>query len=150
VEEKASVRAELALFLKASASVNADPKGKLVFLRVNSLEDMAELTADLSELITRETGRLITGFVLPKVSSVDDMNRFEQLVATAEMHAGMTVGTLRFIPTIETAAALFAVNNIAGAISQKPVLERRSTLISHALQAPLIGTSLSSSVTRIY
>ncbi|WP_369046264.1 HpcH/HpaI aldolase/citrate lyase family protein [Sinomonas sp. P10A9] len=103
-EDKALARANAREALDAPGSV---PGGKGVLVRPNAL-DTAHFGADILEVTH---GRL-TGFLLPKLFTRDDVVRFDALVTAAELAHGVDRGTVELIPSLETAASIQNVEAI--------------------------------------
>ncbi|MDQ4490101.1 CoA ester lyase [Sinomonas sp. ASV486] len=103
-EDKALARANAREALDAPGSV---PGGKGVLVRPNAL-DTVHFGADILEVTH---GRL-TGFLLPKLFTRDDVVRFDALVTAAELAHGVDRGTVELIPSLETAASIQNVEAI--------------------------------------
>jgi len=80
-----------------------------VIVRVNGL-DTLHFGADL-EAVVRPG---LTALLLPKVYDVDDVKAFDALVRHFEIKAGMDVGTVGLVPSLETAKSLVNVESICG------------------------------------
>ena len=83
--------------------------GKLLFIRVNRL-GTDSLPADM-ELLKHGN---ISGIVLPKINTAEDVCRFDSLLKEQEVKNGYPAGRLKMLPLIETAAAVMNVKEIAG------------------------------------
>ena len=103
--------------------------GTPVYLRLNSLEDMAQLKADISMLVVNpslikagEGG--LDGLLLPKVRSAADVHEFMNLVTYEAEKAHNIDSTVRLglIPVIETASAVLECAAIAKADSRNVAL----------------------------
>lgn len=103
--EKGVARKTIAEFLPRFAAA-----GIPVFPRVNSL-DTDWLAEDLSAVV----GSSIAGISVGKVRSAGDISAISELIADLERRAGLTVGTLRLVPWIETAEAIVNVSSICRA-----------------------------------
>jgi citrate lyase subunit beta/citryl-CoA lyase len=103
--EKANARETVAEFLPRLAA-----SGIPVIPRVNSL-DTEWLEADLAAVV----GPTIFGISVGKVRNAGDISAVSQLVCELEQRAGLTVGTLRLLPWIETAEAIVNVSAICRA-----------------------------------
>jgi citrate lyase subunit beta / citryl-CoA lyase len=57
----------------------------------------------------------LDGLLLPMLTGRDDMIRFDALIAVGEIANGVPRGTLRVLPSFETAGAISAVDEILGA-----------------------------------
>jgi len=79
-----------------------------VIVRVNAL-DTPHFGADLAAVVRPG----LTALLLPKVYSVDDVVAFDALVRHFEIAAGMPVGSVGLIPSLETAKSLVNVEAIA-------------------------------------
>lgn len=82
----------------------------LVFPRVNDRES-GQLLKDVYEL----TIDGIHGFMYPKAKTGKDIFFFEKLLETIEYEKGITIGTFKIIPLIETAAAVLNAQEICQA-----------------------------------
>ncbi|MDP9933792.1 citrate lyase subunit beta/citryl-CoA lyase [Paenarthrobacter nicotinovorans] len=80
---------------------------KGILIRPNAL-DTDHFGAD----VTETTHRNLTGFLLPKLFSRDDVVRFDALVTAAEIMHGVPRGTVELIPSLETAASISKVDEI--------------------------------------
>jgi citrate lyase subunit beta / citryl-CoA lyase len=103
--EKANARETVANFLPRLAAA-----GIPVIPRVNSL-DTEWIEADLAAVV----GPTIFGISVGKVRNAGDISAISQLVGDLERRAGLTVGTLRLLPWIETAEAIVNVSAICRA-----------------------------------
>jgi citrate lyase subunit beta/citryl-CoA lyase len=79
-----------------------------VIVRVNAL-DTPHFGADL-EAVVRPG---LTAVLLPKVFTVEDVVAFDALVRHFEIRAGLDVGTVSLVPSLETAKSLVNVEAIA-------------------------------------
>jgi len=79
-----------------------------VVVRVNAL-DTPHFGADLEAVIRPG----LTALLLPKIYSVDDVIGFDALVRHFEIAAGLPVGSVGLIPSLETAKSLVNVETIA-------------------------------------
>lgn len=103
--------------------------GTPVYLRLNSLEDMTQLKADISMLVvnpclTKTGERGIDGLLLPKIQSATDVHKFMNLVAyeAKKVHNSDVTIQLGLIPIIETASAVLECAAIARADSRNVAL----------------------------
>ena len=85
-------------------------QGKRVMVRVNSL-DTGLTRAELETLVSPD----LYGVSLGKVESVRDIRTLDGLLSPLEASAGVEVGSLRIIPWIETAKAVWDARAIAEA-----------------------------------
>ncbi len=85
-------------------------EGKRVMVRVNSL-DTGLTRSELETLVSPD----LYGISLGKVESVRDIRTVDSLLAPLEAAAGLEVGSLRIIPWIETAKALWDARAVAEA-----------------------------------
>ena len=85
-------------------------EGKRVMVRVNSL-DTGLTRAELETVVSPS----LHGISLGKVESVRDIRTVDSLLAPLEAAAGIEVGSLRIIPWIETAKAVWDARAIAEA-----------------------------------
>ena len=85
-------------------------EGKRVMVRVNSL-DTGLTRAELEAVVSPS----LHGISLGKVESVRDIRTVDSLLSPLEAAAGIEVGTLRIIPWIETAKAVWDARAVAEA-----------------------------------
>ena len=83
-------------------------EGKRVMVRVNSL-DIGLTRAELEAVVSPD----LHGISLGKVESVRDIRTVDGLISPLEAAAGIEVGSLRIIPWIETAKAMWDARAIA-------------------------------------
>lgn len=83
---------------------------KPIFVRIND-RDSGLVTEDITTFIKPE----ITGFMLSKIYDRDDIFFFEELVSKHEKEADFPIGHFKFIPLIETAAAVMNALSICHA-----------------------------------
>jgi citrate lyase subunit beta/citryl-CoA lyase len=81
-----------------------------VIVRVNAL-DTPHFGDDLEAVVRPGLDALL----LPKIMSADDVVAFDALVRLFELRAGMPVGSVGLIPSLETARGLAEVEQIAAA-----------------------------------
>lgn len=91
----------------AVEALDAHDGSKGILVRPNAL-DTVHFGADVA---TVTHGRL-TGFLLPKLFSRDDVVRFDALVSAAEIQNNVDRGTVELIPSLETAASINKVDQI--------------------------------------
>jgi citrate lyase subunit beta/citryl-CoA lyase len=103
--EKGNARETIAKFLPPLTA-----SGRPVIPRVNAL-DTEWLEADLAAVV----GPAIFGISVGKVRNAGDVGAISQLLADLERRAGLTVGSLRLLPWIETAEAVVNVSSICRA-----------------------------------
>ena len=87
-----------------------DLQGKLIFPRVNDRES-GELLKDAYQL----TVDGISGFMYPKAKRGEDIYFFGKLLETIEYEKGISVGTFKIIPLIETTGAVMNIQEICTA-----------------------------------
>ena len=80
---------------------------KKIFPRVNDRES-GELLRDVMQL----TIQGVHGFMYPKSKMKEDVYFFDKLLETIEYEKGITLGTFKIIPLIETASAVMNVQEI--------------------------------------
>ena len=90
-----------------------EAKGKIIFPRVNDRES-GELLKDLYQL----TVDGITGFMYPKSTKEEDVYFVGKLLETIEYEKGLSVGTFKLIPLIETAGAIVNIKEICTACTR--------------------------------
>ena len=103
--EKANARDTIRSFLPRLAA-----SGRLVIPRVNAL-DTEWIEADLTAVV----GPHVLGISVGKVRGAGDIAAISRLIGGLERRAGVTVGTVRLIPWIETAEAIVNVSAICRA-----------------------------------
>ena len=86
----------------------ASLRGLLRCVRVNSLE-----TGLGEEDVVNAVCPDLDAIVLPKIETVQDLRRFDRLIASAEAANGMPIGRVKAIVLIETAAGIRAAGDIA-------------------------------------
>ncbi|EDO33495.1 predicted protein [Nematostella vectensis] len=104
VHLKTSTRREIAKMLNSDAS-----KHPRLFVRLNPLENQHELLKDLSSLVLPP----VAGFVLPKVQDSLSLREFDKLIAAAERRIGLSEGSRKLVPIMETTNAFFQAESIA-------------------------------------
>ncbi len=90
-----------------------DLQGKLIFPRVNDRES-GELLKDAYQL----TVDGISGFMYPKAKRGEDIYFFGKLLETIEYEKGISVGTFKIIPLIETTGAVMNIQEICTACNR--------------------------------
>lgn len=90
-----------------------EAQGKVIFPRVNDRES-GELLKDLYQL----TVDGIAGFMYPKSTKEEDVYFVGKLLETIEYEKGITVGTFKLIPLIETAGAIVNIKEICTACTR--------------------------------
>ena len=80
-----------------------------VFVRVNELDSLKELQRDLDAFVTEG----VTGFVLPMLRDEGDVVKFEKLVTAFEEARSIPPKTFKFLPLLETPAAILHAEEIA-------------------------------------
>jgi citrate lyase subunit beta/citryl-CoA lyase len=79
-----------------------------IWVRVNASQLAAE---DARAVI----GPSLAGLCLPKVNEPDQLLRLDAVATTQERRAGLTPGSVRFLPLVESAAGILSVQAIATA-----------------------------------
>ena len=79
-----------------------------VIVRVNAL-DTPHFGKDIAAVVQRG----LTALLLPKVYSATDISAFDVLLRYFELEAGLPVGEIELIPSLETAKSLTNVDEIA-------------------------------------
>ena len=90
-----------------------DLQGKLIFPRVNDRES-GELLKDAYQL----TVDGISGFMYPKAKRGEDIYFFGKLLETIEYEKGISVGTFKIIPLVETTGAVMNIQEICTACNR--------------------------------
>jgi citrate lyase subunit beta/citryl-CoA lyase len=103
--EKAAARATIAAFLPRLAAT-----GRPVVPRVNSL-DTEWLEADLEAVV----GTGVFGISVGKVRRAGDIAAISQIIGSLERRAGLSWGTIKLVPWIETAEAIVNATEICRA-----------------------------------
>lgn len=118
---KAAARADIVAVLSdwQAAVHEGQAADKPVFLRINALCDRREVQEDIDKLVAPGTdGFAFAGVLLPKIRTAQCVHEYDQAVTADERmqrpHPS-GVGGVRFIPIIETAAAVGNAASIAGA-----------------------------------
>jgi citrate lyase subunit beta/citryl-CoA lyase len=93
--------------VNAREALNAHSGDKGILIRPNAL-DTVHFGADIAET----THGSLTGFLLPKLFSRDDVVRFDALVTAAELAHQVPRGSVELIPSLETAASISKVDEI--------------------------------------
>lgn len=83
-------------------------KNKKIFVRLNPIESKL-LFKDLECLLSED----IDGFMLSKIYTASDLDYYDKLVDQLEHENDITEGHFKFLPLIETTAAVLDVFNIA-------------------------------------
>ena len=90
--------------------LNGAFRDKKVFVRLNAIESKM-LFEDIEVVLYED----IAGVMLTKVYSEEDMIYYDKLFAQFEQEKGLEVGHFKFLPLIETTAAVLNVYSIAKA-----------------------------------
>lgn len=85
-------------------------KGKSKFVRVNNLQSMYFLQ-DINEVVTCD----LTGVVVPKVTSKDDILIVDYFLSQLEQRHHLPLNSFSILPLIETAKGLYHAHEIASA-----------------------------------
>jgi len=95
-----------------SRVVRSDPNtaGCEIHVRVNR-GDAGYDRADLEAAVVSA----VAGIRLPKVESSEDVQKADQVISDLESERGLSPGSVRVYPTIESASAVLASSDIAGA-----------------------------------
>ncbi|MFJ4264398.1 HpcH/HpaI aldolase/citrate lyase family protein [Paenarthrobacter nicotinovorans] len=88
-------------------ALNTHTGEKGILIRPNAL-DTVHFGTDVAET----THGNLTGYLLPKLFSRDDVVRFDALVTAAEIARGVAKGTVELVPSLETAASISKVDEI--------------------------------------
>lgn len=105
VDEKETAR----IFIKDSIETIA-ASGKAVYVRING-KDTGFLKKDLEAIIRSE----LSGIVLPKSESKDDIQESANSIEELEDQRGIESGSISIIPLIETAKGIINLASIASA-----------------------------------
>lgn len=107
--EDAVPEAEKELARETVSSVLRDlgSTDRTVLVRPNALD-----TEHFGRDIAAVTDSALTAFLLPKLFGRDDVIRFDSLVTSAEVAAGIERGSVGFVPSLETAASINRVDDI--------------------------------------
>ncbi len=84
--------------------------GKRIYVRVNALTT-PYAKGDVAGVVSKN----LTGIMLPKVESADDIFEIDDLLSKAEANAGLKDGSLEVMPICETAKGLEEAYSIASA-----------------------------------
>ncbi len=102
VTERPAARAGLADAAKKVGEGGAD-----VLVRIN--RPLTEAVVDIAAAALPGVAALM----LPKIESAEHLGLLEEVVEENELAAGMEIGTIGFVPMIETAGAYFRMDEIA-------------------------------------
>src|SRR5690554_1514449 len=105
IENKQKARDTVVQFVKEGKF-----KGKTLFPRINDRES-GQLLKDVTQLMIAG----IEGFMYPKAKRGEDIYFFDKLLETLEYEKGITPGTYKIIPLIETASAVLNAEEICKA-----------------------------------
>jgi formyl-CoA transferase len=97
----------------AGRTVEVKGRGASLWVRVNPF-DSGLLTGDLSAVVRRG----LAGIVLPKAESGEVVRAVDALIAALEREHGLRSGSVRLMPTIETAAGVASVDEVAASSSR--------------------------------
>ena len=86
------------------------PPGPMVFVRVNGLQ-----TGRCEDDILAVAVARLDGIMVPKVEDAAALHRVDAILAALERTRGLPTGSVRLLPTIETAVGLAACERIAAA-----------------------------------
>jgi len=103
VARKPAARANVGRLLRETATSTP------LYVRVNADSPDACL-ADLQEIVAP----CLAGVVLPKVGSPRDVHVVDWALTALERRSGLTPGSIRLMPTIESVAGILAAREIAG------------------------------------
>jgi len=107
IGERPAARLGLAKAVETVSRGGAD-----VLVRIN--RPLTEAVADIEAAVTPG----VSALMLPKIESAEHLLLLEEVVEEREMAAGMNLGTIGFVPMIETAGAYFRMDEIARASSR--------------------------------
>lgn len=110
--EKAAGRALVEGMIKEGALAKAR-----VAVRVNGL-DTLEVTLDLKAMVRPG----VRALVVPRLELPGEVRELEAVVQDLERHAGLEVGSIRFLPALESPEALLRAGDIAGISSRVSAL----------------------------
>lgn len=91
-----------------AAALPTYPPGPMVLVRVNGLQ-----TGRCEDDIHAVVGERLDGIMVPKVEDAAALHRVDALLAALERVRGLPPGSVRVLPTIETAAGLSLCEEIA-------------------------------------
>lgn len=115
-QAKAEARRIVANWLASSGDVGRHEDGRRpveVWVRVNPMG--SPRPGDLREDLAASVAPGVAGICLAKAQSADELTELDELLAAAEVRAGLAEGTLGVAPLIESARGLLDVLPIAGA-----------------------------------
>lgn len=112
--DKLAARAQVADALERAAAMPAEQAGRMaLFVRVNPLHDWAG-----AEELRAVVQAGLTGIVLPKVRSVQDVQLADRLLVWCEQEQGLPPGRVALVPLLETARGLREAYDIARAAAR--------------------------------
>ncbi|MEU0647852.1 HpcH/HpaI aldolase/citrate lyase family protein [Streptomyces umbrinus] len=112
--DKLAARAQVADALERAAAMPAEQAGRMaLFVRVNPLDDWAG-----AEELRAVVQAGLTGIVLPKVRSVQDVQFADRLLVWCEQEQGLPPGRVALVPLLETARGLREAYDIARAAAR--------------------------------
>ncbi|MGA5454595.1 HpcH/HpaI aldolase/citrate lyase family protein [Streptomyces umbrinus] len=112
--DKLAARAQVADALERAAAMPAEQAGRMaLFVRVNPLDDWAG-----AEELRAVVQAGLTGIVLPKVRSVQDVQLADRLLVWCEQEQGLPPGRVALVPLLETARGLREAYDIARAAAR--------------------------------
>lgn len=91
-------------------------QGRVIFPRVNDRES-GELLKDVMQL----TIEGVYGFMYPKSTKGEDIYFFGKLLETIECEKGLSTGTFKIIPLIETAGAVLNIKDICSVCPERVI-----------------------------
>jgi citrate lyase subunit beta/citryl-CoA lyase len=91
----------------AREALEANDGTKGILVRPNALDTMY-----FGRDVATVTHQNLAAFLLPKLFSRDDVVRFDALVTAAELNHGIDRGTVKLVPSLETAASISKVDEI--------------------------------------
>jgi citrate lyase subunit beta/citryl-CoA lyase len=103
-DEKESARALI------RASIESVAQNHEVFVRVNSVSTPF-LDSDLRAVVTKG----LAGIIPPKVESPEELKKVATMIEAQERDAGLTAGSVKLLPLIETAKGILKASKIATA-----------------------------------
>ena len=106
---KQSTRDDLNTFFKSVKESKHQIHNKQLWVRLNSLNELHEVRKDLDCVCSSR----ISGYILPKLTSVEDISKYDELVTIQEKKNGLPIGYFSFILTYETPESILNAQALA-------------------------------------
>jgi citrate lyase subunit beta / citryl-CoA lyase len=133
--EKVRARDAVAAWLAALPHRGSDAAQPSVYVRVNQRVTQRDAEVDPADLAAVVTPAL-TGVAVPKVASAALLVTLDRSLAVLEERLGLTVGSVRILPLVESAAGVLAARDIAGATARIDRISYGAVDLATELAAP--------------